>query len=355
MIYLITGVPGSGKTLYAVSTLVRDLAAQKIVKRGVTITRRVCVDGIKDLLLPHEMIAPGVEDDEGNLSPGEGDGVWNWPTWCKPGDVIVIDEVQRWWRPRGMGTKPPLAIKALETHRHMGVDFVLVTQNPMLLDQNVRRLTGRHQHLRRLWGFARAIIYDWDGCSVDVHRTKSATMSMWGYPKSAYDLYKSSELHTKQKQKIPPWLIVPVLALVGGIAVAPMAFGTMKGAMTGKGVSQTATAAPVSSVAPPAASSVVAASAPVASASQSSGSEISSLGSQTEKVELAGCISAPAKGCKCFDVKGRKVEADPDMCLTGEKPIAASDLPAPEFSKAADPADLEVLAFMHSKAARLPP
>jgi len=159
MIYLITGVPGSGKTLYAVSTLVQKLAAEKIVgKDGKETTRRVVVDGIPDLVMPHEMMAPLPEPDTftvvngggpkvGDLQPREGNGVWNWYEWCKPGDVIVIDEVQRHWRPRGMGSKVPPEIAALETHRHKGVDFVIVTQNPMLIDGNARRLVGRaHPH-----------------------------------------------------------------------------------------------------------------------------------------------------------------------------------------------------------------
>ncbi len=246
MIYLITGVPGSGKTLYAVSTLVQKLAAEKIVnKEGIEQTRRVVVDGIKRRLT--NWMAESKEDDKGNFTC-EGDGLLTWSSWCQPGDVLVIDEIQRYWRPRGMGVKPPVMIKDLETHRHKGVDFVIVTQNPMLIDQNVRRLVGRHcQHIRRILGMQRAIIYDWDGCSVDINRTKTATTSFFNYPKSAYALYKSSELHTKQRQKVPPWLIVPVLAIVGGVALAPTAIATMKNSVTGKGV----TAAPSSAASAP--------------------------------------------------------------------------------------------------------
>jgi hypothetical protein len=58
MIYLITGVPGSGKSLYAVSTLLKKLLSEKVVHEdGTTIERRLCIDGIPDLLLPHELLA----------------------------------------------------------------------------------------------------------------------------------------------------------------------------------------------------------------------------------------------------------------------------------------------------------
>ena len=302
MIYLITGVPGSGKTLYAVSTLVKQLAAEKVKdKKGNERSRRVLVDGIPDLLIPHDVMATITEDDKG-VQIAEGDSVLNWPRWCKPGDVIVIDEVQRLWRPRGMNTKPPEMIKALETHRHMGVDFVIVTQNPMLIDQNVRRLIGRHQHIRRLLGMQRAIIYDWDGCSVDVHRTKSATTSFWNYPKSAYALYKSSELHTKQKQKIPAFLLIPLLAIVGFVFVAPKAFGVMSGSMSGKGISTPM----VSASAPTASASSVAVAGPLPAVSSPAVSSVS-------QSAIAGCISVHDR-CSCLDTSGKPVEAEITYC-----------------------------------------
>jgi len=314
MIYLITGVPGSGKTLYAVSTLVQQLAAQKIkLDDGTEVTRRVCIDGIPDLLIPHETMAPLKEDAAGNLV-GEGDSLANWFDWVRPGDVVVVDEVQRYWRPRGMGTKPPNMIKALETHRHKGVDFVLITQNPMLIDQNVRRLVGRHQHVRRLFGMQRAIIYDWDGCSANLSTKASTASSYFSYPPSAFKLYKSSELHTKQKQKIPLWVVVPLLALAGGLAVAPQAYSTIVGVSTGKGVavaSGPVTPGVVGNSLPAAASvPSLAASAPLAPL-------------VAELPQNFGCIAVRNR-CGCFDPTGAKVEVPQDVCLAN---VGANDTP----------------------------
>lgn len=346
MIYLITGTPGAGKTLYAVSTLVQKLAAEKIEKNGQQIHRRVVVDGIPNLLLPHELMAAGVKDDEDNLLPGDGDGLWNWPDWCQPGDVIVVDEIQRWWRPRGMGTKPPREVKALETHRHKGVDFVIVTQNPMMLDQNVRRLVGRHQHVRRLLGMKRAIIYDWDGCSNTLSPKSATGTSFFNYPKSAYALYKSSELHTKPTQKIPLWVVVPILAVVGGLFIAPKAFSVLGGAMTGKGVNGPAAVAsapkldlgvgapvPLPGVSAPA----VAGSAPVLSTVASN--------------DVAGCISVAGR-CGCFNEKGKRVPSEPLACLEGagingvSKAVVAEDAPPVHI------ASLETLEFVKEQKRR---
>src|SRR5947209_6472344 len=101
MIYLITGVPGSGKSLYAVSTLLRKLMREVVKQEGKPdIQRRLCIDGIPGLVLPHELMAPRAEAsvlDPKAAQVQQGHGLWNWYEWCKPGDVIVCDEVQQHW------------------------------------------------------------------------------------------------------------------------------------------------------------------------------------------------------------------------------------------------------------------
>lgn len=212
-----------------------------------------------------------------------------------------------------MGTKVPLMIQKLETHRHKGVDFVVITQNPMLIDQNARRLVGRHQHVRRLFGMSRAVIYDWDGCNADPTKTKSATVTYFGYPKSAYELYKSSELHTKPKQKIPAWLALPVLALIGGAAIAPTAFGVMQGAVTGKGIAQQGQPVPQAAATtakpgpaggatstPSGSGEAVVAVAPALPAS-------SSDAPAKERV-FGGCIVSRSSPCRCFYADGVEID-----------------------------------------------
>lgn len=320
MIYLITGVPGSGKTLYAVGELCQKLLAEKVVgKDGKTRKRRLVVDGVPDLVLPHELMAARPDVEPVPLAKGEtvqieGDGLHNWWEWAQPGDVLLVDEVQRYWRPRGLGTKVPKDIAMLETHRHLGVDIVLITQNPMLVDQNVRRLVGRHLNVRRLFGGARALIYDWDGCQTDIHRTQGATRSVWRYPKKAYSLYKSSELHTKQRQKIPLWLVFPVV--VAGLAVfaGPKAYNAMAGSLSGKGIvaAKGAASGPL-----PGASASASAPAVVASAARPGASAAvrDVLPSGGDAVVFSGCVSMRGQ-CRCYDDGGKVVEVEPGQCLT---------------------------------------
>ena len=102
---LITGVPGSGKTAWMVSQLMSRPDLQG---------RPLYVCGIPDLKIPHEDITQ--------------DEARNWPEWAPTGALIVIDECQKVFRPRKSGSDVPAYVSELETHRHRGLDFFLLTQ-----------------------------------------------------------------------------------------------------------------------------------------------------------------------------------------------------------------------------------
>lgn len=187
MITLITGTPGAGKTLYTISQLLPEFKDRKIF-----------IDGIPDLLIDHE------------LASGE---VNKWKSWLPSGAVLVVDECQRIWRTRGTGSQVPEGVAAMETHRHTGNDIVLITQHPNLLDANVRRLVGRHLHVRRLFGWNRAIVYEWDSAT-DPSKVGNAVKRSFNYPKSAFSLYKSAETHNKRGQALPLPIVFALVALV---------------------------------------------------------------------------------------------------------------------------------------------
>ncbi len=177
MITLITGVPGSGKTLYAL---------HHIKKRAETENRQVYCHGIKGLALPWN----DLED------PKAWDGL-------PDGSIIVIDECQSVFRPRGAGSAVPPYIAALETHRHKGYDIFLITQHPMLVDQNIRRLVGQHFHVIRRFGIQSATVHEW-GTTHEITQRNilSAVKHRFPYPKEVFSYYKSAELHT-HKKRIP--------------------------------------------------------------------------------------------------------------------------------------------------------
>lgn len=187
MITLITGTPGAGKTLY---TVAEELPKFK--------DRPLFIDGIPDLAISHFEPVGKVD---------------LWHEWIPDGAVLVIDEVQRIWRPRGTASAVPPGVAALETHRHKGVDLVVITQHPNLLDPNIRRLVGRHLHVRRMFGWKRAIVYEWDSAT-DPARVSNAIKRSWVYPKKAYKLYKSASLHTARGNRVPFVFVAAVLAII---------------------------------------------------------------------------------------------------------------------------------------------
>lgn len=188
MITLITGAPGTGKTAALVS-LLRELNKD----------RAIYVNGIPDLKLDHIELEDPTD----------------WINSVPDGSVIVIDEVQRIWRPRGPGAKVPPDIAALETHRHRGLDFYVITQSPRLVDSNVRGLTGRHIHLRDL-GMIGRFWYEWPECADQCATTwKNAPIKKrYRLPKAVFGQYKSASMHIKPERSVPWMLFVMFAALV---------------------------------------------------------------------------------------------------------------------------------------------
>uniref|UniRef100_A0AAU8B2V6 ZOT protein n=1 Tax=Dulem virus 50 TaxID=3145761 RepID=A0AAU8B2V6_9VIRU len=184
MIYLITGIPGSGKTLKMIS----DLMSRQDLKN-----RPLYLDGIPDVdgkTIP-------------NLPVPEGETMQTWHKWAPTGAILVIDECQRVFRPRPSGSKVPDYVAELETHRHKGLDIFLLTQHPRLIDSNVRALVGHHCHIAKTnLGVRR--MFEWERCG-DPTLTKdvqAAVKSVYALDKKAFGVYKSAEEHTKIRTKL---------------------------------------------------------------------------------------------------------------------------------------------------------
>lgn len=206
MITLITGVPGTGKTCYMITFL---LQAQKD-------ERPIFVHGIPELKIPHTPVyckAASCSVCTGNR-PDDGTEILlaeEWDHWAPEGAVMCFDEVQNVYRPRKQGVAAPSSVMAFETHRHLGIDFYLLSQSPMLFDSNVRRLIGRHIHLRTNWAGRQQ--FEWAECQESVKSVSGAIKSNYLLEKKNFALYKSAELHTKQKKKLPPALYVLAVML----------------------------------------------------------------------------------------------------------------------------------------------
>lgn len=221
---LVVGTPGAGKSLYTLWELVRPLVGTKLHTDEGEIPRRIVVGNVRDLVLEHvPMSVPSVNPEEfkephPELDRQPGDPphdvemrVTSWWLWCRPGDVIVVDECQRAFRPFASGRRIPNFIAKLETARHYGVEFIFVTQHPQLLHLNVRNLIGRQLLVRRLFAGMQTVVYEWDHCT-HPDRLKNATATPWRHKKDAFGLYKSAEVHTKGQASKPFALVLLLLA-----------------------------------------------------------------------------------------------------------------------------------------------
>lgn len=189
MIHLISGLPGSGKSLRTVWYI------HQFLKDG----RPVYAFGVDGLNVPGVM-------------PCDDPNAWES---LPDGAVIVIDEAQKVW-PSRRGAEPIPPVRALSEHRHQGKDFILITQHPAMLDSYVRRLVGRHEHLVRKFGIAAAQVFSWNEVQDDPQQSSArelAEESLWSYPKDLFGQYKSATLHTV-KRRVPKALIVVVAALL---------------------------------------------------------------------------------------------------------------------------------------------
>jgi len=222
-VILITGVPGSGKSLYALK-LVQEMAKKGLEKnqepRPVTFYNYDGIDQDKFTL------KTGIPCYIGNIELLRNDRAVE--EFTNPHDIIVIDECQKFWRQRQAGTFVPKFVQSLEEHRHHGVDIFFITQDPMLIDVNIRRMAERFIAINRPFGFNYCRIFEYASYQRDPFNSFIAkganSTTNWKYDKSLYELYKSAQVHTV-KSRIPKNLIYLGL----GIAfVAYMAWNGLK-------------------------------------------------------------------------------------------------------------------------------
>lgn len=339
MIELITGSPGAGKTTFAVATrlaveckrmisLDTDTCVKLQVDPGTQVQRRVVVAGIRGLVIEHERLphiltrdatspaeverwnAMQVEQCEGGKSmqsdtpvhqrlPGDPPQdvpclMQNWWLWCKPGDLICIDEAQ-FVMPRGiLGKKPPYWLQAFEIHRHYGVDFLLITQHPQLIDTTVRALVGLHRHVRSVMGSAVCMVYTWDHAS-NPERYNMANKGQFIRRRKYYKLFHSSAAHVKPPTSGRWGLIAAPLLLalgLGGLAWKVSAFGGPKEGAKPVPVHEAVT------------SSTPAVSRPRAPARPAGFIDVP---------KLSGCYAWGDK-CECMDEAGQRVRIALEMC-----------------------------------------
>jgi len=198
-ITLITGTPGHGKTLFAVSLLFSKWLPEER-ERG---TRKILtnIDGLQ--LTPEESeIIKTISNEE-------------LEDWHLIKDaLIIVDEAQYLVRPRPAGARATDKYDFLNTHRHEGVDLVLITQHPSLIDKSARLMVEKHHHLRRPYGHTYSVRKEWE--MLNENPSPRPTLldgqeSRFVFDKKYFGKYKSASQHTV-KRRIP-WRLVGYFGL----------------------------------------------------------------------------------------------------------------------------------------------
>jgi len=277
--------------------------------------------GIRDLTVPHEPVPPVAEWTEERRLPED-------PTrsaffFAFPAkSVVILDEAQTIFRPRSASSKVPPEVQAFETCRHTGVRFVLITQDAALLDANVRRLVGRHIHIK-VTPFGR-YKYEWTGVGDPESKSSrdQSARSKYKPPKRVFNLYKSAEVHTKTKVRLPLYAYVLFISLAIAIGCGVYIYRTISAKMSPEKKTDNM-ALVVDGRRPPSAQNAGAPVSPAEYAAHYS-PRIEGLPHSapaydkvTEPViapEPIGCMDSKRSGCKCFTQQGTRYETTADIC-----------------------------------------
>lgn len=292
MITLITGTPGSGKSLRAVWLITKALENGRPV---------FCdIDGIN---------LSGVT----SLPPGEPHDWRDTPE----GSLVVYDEVQQRWPSTGKpGAAPQEEIRALEVHRHTAHDIIVITQHPTMVHHHVRKLVGQHIHVRRTSGagvvtlFSNSEVFD----PADKSALRNVDKETWRYPKNLYKCYKSATAHTV-KFKLPAklkYLAIFILVMIGFLVWLVSTFDNpfASDSEPPSGQSEAATAAARSTPDTPLRSY------PMSHPDHPSwvrNQEVLEAASVDSLPTISGCF-AMSDTCRCWDAEGYMMQLTDSQC-----------------------------------------
>ena len=205
MLYLRTGLPGSGKTLNTIREI--ELEHGPDPKNPGKELRTVYYYGIPDLDVT-KLKCNWVEFD----TPDE----WfNLPD----GSIIVIDEAQRVFGAQDGRKARPEKVARFETHRHQGFDIYLITQHPSLVMSHVRKLVGKHINMYRPYGGKRLLRHEYEFCIDSPEKRSNFKLAQERRIKldpKYFGVYRSATVHT-HKFKLPNyvWYIPACVAVIG--------------------------------------------------------------------------------------------------------------------------------------------
>jgi zona occludens toxin len=190
-IYFHTGKPGSGKTQRTIDEVLNNKHFQN---------RPVYYHDIPDLKL-----------DWKKLEKAE-----DWVD-CPDNSVIILDEAHANFRRLDPKIKKPPHYEKFSTHRHHGLDIILITQAPKDVDKYIRDRVSWHYHLKNNLGGNKSNLYLWNEVrdpenKMDVAQAMERTT--YKFKPEIWEHYRSATVHSKER-KIPTILkVFPIIIIL---------------------------------------------------------------------------------------------------------------------------------------------
>jgi zona occludens toxin len=308
-ITLITGKPGTGKTVYALSSYIKPELEK---------SRIVYTTGIPDLKFSHIELTHEDLNRWDEREPVEGrKGVYEL-TYLKEDALIVVDEAADAWPAINLKVIPEF-LQYLRKHRKHALDFLLITQDPHFLHPHVLLNVDKHIHLVTDWRGTYS--YEWAEYCVNpilLSNQGKAVSERYKLDKNVFSEFYSATKHLpKPKRAIPKIVYVAVCMLFAVPAMAYMSFSTVydkvKNPIGSKlsflDESKTGQTAEQGSDMQPA---VIPVSQPAVINTPVKQS-LSMLSDSIDWSQVAACISSQSN-CICYGHKTQRLNIDPQTC-----------------------------------------
>lgn len=309
-ITLITGKPGTGKTVFALSGFIKTN-----LQKG----RVVYTNGIPDLKFPHIELTNEDLNRWDVREPIEGrKGVFELTTVLEDA-LIVVDEAADVWPAVNLKVIPEY-LQYLRKHRKHAIDFLLLTQDPHFLHPHVLLNVDRHIHLVTDWRGTYS--HEWPEYCVNPIMPSNqarAVSKKYTLDKSVFTEFYSATKHLpKSKRSVPKMVYAALIMLFAVPAMGYMVYDTVSSKVEnpiGLNLAKfedTKTEQNMKQVSEIPASAVI----PVAQSAADVLPVKQSLSMLSESVDwgqVAACMSS-ATNCVCYGHKAQRLNIDPSTC-----------------------------------------
>lgn len=212
MIAIISGLPGSGKTLSALKRFIipairegRQIYTniEGIDLLGLSLYTEYPYEKAQKNLIAYEMQTEKDMERNEPLEPFK----FSTKRMCEGialNSLVVVDEAQVFWNNRDFASEEnKKLLPFLQKHRHYGIDIVFLTQNIDQLDIGIRRLAQIHYRLRRLSnsGLDKVVKVDIYPDAMGSEQFKPMATNVWTIDRRIFKFYNSYQGNAAEAKK----------------------------------------------------------------------------------------------------------------------------------------------------------